>query len=116
MKIITKSEREAKAAAFLNIPLSKSRRSRNIFKNRIQLKISVIVNGGNLVTSTKVNRRPPMRLPMASRIYTKPMSEAESRVNPLITLQPKGKINPIVKLNGVMIHIDEISNDNRGMY
>ncbi len=64
----------------------------------------------------KVNNRPPIRLPMASRIYTKPISAAESRVNPLITLQPMGNIKPIVKLNGVIIPIDENSNDNIGMY
>jgi hypothetical protein len=27
-----------------------------------------------------------------------------------------GKIKPIVKLNGIIINIDEISNDNNGMY
>ncbi len=66
--------------------------------------------------STKVNNKPPIRLPMDSRIYTKPISAAESHVNPLITLHPMGKINPIVKLNGVIMPIDENSNDNIGMY
>ncbi len=66
--------------------------------------------------STKVNNKPPIRLPMDSRIYTEPISAAESRVNPLITLHPMGKISPIVKLNGVIIHIDENSNDRIGIY
>jgi hypothetical protein len=66
--------------------------------------------------STKVNSKPPIRLPMDSRIYTNPISAAESRVNPRITLHPMGKINPIVKLKGVIIHNEENSNDNIGMY
>jgi hypothetical protein len=44
------------------------------------------------------------------------MSAAESRVNPRTTLHAMGNIKPIVKLNGVIISIDEKSNDNIGMY
>ena len=66
--------------------------------------------------STKVNKRPPIRLPMDSRIYTKPISAAESLVKPLITLHPVGKMNPIAKLKGVIIHNAENSSDNIGMY
>jgi len=97
-------------------PLPGSCIIRNRFKSKIQLKISAIVNGWNLVMSTNVNNRPPIRLPMDSRIYTNPISAAESCVNPLITLHPMGKINPIVKLKGVIIHNEESSNDNIGMY
>jgi hypothetical protein len=125
IKVTKNSERYAKdfplaknAEGFplMETPLSASCIIRNIFKNRIQLKISAIVNGWNLVMSTKVNSKPPIRLPIDSRIYTKPISAAESCVNPLITLHPMGKINPIVKLKGVIIHNEESSNDNIGMY
>lgn len=95
---------------------SKNKSIKSVLKNITQTKTINIMNGRNLETRTNVNIKPPIRPPTDSRIYTIPISAAESRVTPRITLHAIGNIRPMVKLNGTIINVDEINNDRMGIY